>query len=101
MVLLHKKKDRTECGNYRGISPVAHAGKIPLKIIARRLSENCERAGILLEKQSGFRPNSSTTDMMFVIRRSQELAGRNDFRCMYTLSTLLKRTTPLIEPSFG
>ena len=25
---LHKKKDRTECGNYRGISLVAHAGKV-------------------------------------------------------------------------
>ena len=25
--VLHKKKDRTECGNYRGISLVAHAGK--------------------------------------------------------------------------
>ena len=39
--VLHKKKDRTECGNYRGISLVAHAGKILLKIIARRLSAYC------------------------------------------------------------
>ena len=38
MVLL-KKKDRTECGSYRGILLVSHAGKILLKIIARRLSE--------------------------------------------------------------
>ena len=37
--VLHKKKDRIECGNYRGISLVVHAGKILLKIIARRLSE--------------------------------------------------------------
>ena len=35
----HKKKDRTKCGNYRTISLVAHAGNILLKIIARRLSE--------------------------------------------------------------
>ena len=75
--VLHKKKDRTECGNYRGISLVAHAGKILLKIIARRLSEYCERLGILHEKQSGFRPNRATTDMMFVIRRLQELARKN------------------------
>ena len=47
IVVLHKKKDRTECGNYRGISLVAHASKILLKIIARRLSEYCERVGIL------------------------------------------------------
>ena len=44
-VVLHKKKDRTECGNYRDISLVAHAGKILLKIIACRLSEYCERVG--------------------------------------------------------
>ena len=60
----------------RGISLVAHAGKILLKIIARRLSENCERVGILPEEQRGFRPNRSTTDMMFVIRRLQELARK-------------------------
>ena len=39
MMVLHKNKDRTEGGNYRGILLVAHAGKILLKIIARRLSE--------------------------------------------------------------
>ena len=72
-MVLHKKKDRTECGNYRGISLVAHAGKILKKIIARRLSEDCERVGILSEEHSGFRPNRSTTDIMFVIRRLQEL----------------------------
>ena len=66
IMVLHKKKDRTECGNYRGISLVAYAGKILLKIIARRLSEYCERVGILPEEQSGFRPKCYTTDMMFV-----------------------------------
>ena len=76
IMVLHKKKDRTECGNYRGISLVAHAGKILLKIIARRLSEYCELVGILPKEHSGFRPNRSTTDMMFVIRRLQELARK-------------------------
>ena len=50
--VLHKK-DRIECGNYRGISLVVHAGKILLKIIARRLSDYCERLGVLPEEQSG------------------------------------------------
>ena len=35
---------------------------------------HCERVGILPEEQSGFRPNRSTTDVMFMIRRLQELA---------------------------
>ena len=76
IMILHKKKDRTECDNYRGISLVAHGGNILLKIIARRLIEYCERVGILPEEQSGFRPNRSTTDIMFVIRRLQELARK-------------------------
>ena len=71
-----KKKDWIECGNYRGVSLVAYAGKILRKILARRLSEHYERVGILPEEQSGFRPNRSTTDMMFVIRRLQELARK-------------------------
>ena len=75
-MILHKKKDRAECGNYRGISLVVHTGKVLLTIIARRLSEYCERVEILPEEQSGFRPNRSTTDMMFVIRRLQELARK-------------------------
>ena len=76
IMVLHEKKDRTECSNYRGISLVAHAGRILLKIIARRLSEYCERVGILTGEQIGFRPNRSTTDMIFMIRRLQELARK-------------------------
>ena len=75
-MVIHKSKDRTECGNFRGISLVAHTGKILLNVIARRLSEYCECVGIMPEEQNGFRPNRSTTDMMFVIRRSQKLAWK-------------------------
>ena len=71
--VLHKKKDRTECSNYRGLSLVAYAGKVLLKIVANRLGDFCEEAGILPEEQCGFRPQRSTTDMMFVVRRLQEL----------------------------
>ena len=51
--VLHKKKDRTECGNYRGISPVAHAGKVLLKIVAKRLGAYSEAKGLLPEEQCG------------------------------------------------
>ena len=43
IMVLHQQKNRKECGNFKGISPVAHAGKRLLKIIVRRLSEYCER----------------------------------------------------------
>ena len=76
IMVLHIIKDRTECGNYRRISLVAHAVKILLKIVILHLSEYCERVGILPEEQSGFRPNPSATDMFFVIRRLQEMARK-------------------------
>ena len=71
--VLHKKKGRTECSNYRSLSLLAHAGKVLLKIVAGRLGDFCEKPGILPEEQCGFRPQRSTTDMMFVVRRLQEL----------------------------
>ena len=45
--VLHKKKDRTECGNYHGIFLVPHAGKVLLKIVATRLSAYCEARNLL------------------------------------------------------
>ena len=74
--VLHKNKDRFECGNYRGISLVAHAGKVLLKIVATRLSAYCEARNLLPEEQCGFRPHRSTTDMMFAIQRLQELGRK-------------------------
>ena len=48
--VLHKRKYRTECGNHRGISLVAHAGKVLLKVIAGRPSDYCELENILPEE---------------------------------------------------
>ena len=33
ITVLHKKGDKTECGNYCGISLVSHAGKVLLKVV--------------------------------------------------------------------
>ena len=76
ITVLLKKGDKTECGNYRGISLVSHAGKVLLKVVARRLSAYCEAKGLLPEEQCGFRPDRSTTDMMFVVRRLQEVGRK-------------------------
>ena len=86
--VLHKKGDKTECGNYHGISLVSHAGKVLLKVVVRRLGAYCEAKGLLPEEQCGFRPDRSTTDMMFVVRRLQEIrrkAGVSLFMCFIDL----------------
>ena len=73
VTVLHKKGDKTECGNYRGISLVSHTGKVLLKVVARRLSAYCEAKGLLPKEQCGFRPDRSTSDMMLVVRRLQQV----------------------------
>ena len=88
ITVLHKKGDKTEYRNYRGISLVSHAGKVIFKVVARRLSAYCGAKGLLPEEQCGFRPNRSTTDMMFVVRRLQEIgrkAGVALFKCFIDL----------------
>ena len=88
ITLLHKKGDKTQCGNYRGISLVSHAGKALLKVAARRLGAYCEAKGLLPEKQCEFRLDCSTTNMMFVVRRLQEIgrkAGVSLFMCFIDL----------------
>ena len=50
-----------KCGDYRGISLVAHAGKVLLKPVATRFSAYCEAKELLSEEQCRFRPHRSTT----------------------------------------
>ena len=76
--MLNKRKDKKECGNYRGISLVVNAGKVLLKVISGRLSDYCEREGVLPKDQCGFRLHRSPVDMTFVVRRLQELARKKD-----------------------
>ena len=88
ITVLHKNGDKTECGNCRSISLVSHAGKVLLKVVARRLSAYCEAKGLLPKEQCGFRPDRSTTDMMFVVHRLQEIrrkAGVSLFMCFIDL----------------
>jgi hypothetical protein len=69
--LFHTIWDRSDCGNYRGISLLSVAGKILARILLHRLiisiSEN-----YLPESQCGFRSNRSTVDMVFTLRQLQE-----------------------------
>ena len=65
-----------------------HAGKVLFKVVARRLRDYCGTKGLLSEEQCGFRPGRSTTDMMLVVRRLQEIgrkAGVSIFMCFIDL----------------
>ena len=72
IVSLYKNKgSKSDCGNYRGISLLSIAGKILARIILNRLITSVSEAN-LPEAQCGFRPNRSTSDMIFAVRQVQE-----------------------------
>ena len=62
--VLHRKNDKTECGNYRGIALLSHAGKGALQIVARRLSDHFEAKRLSSDDQCEFWLECSATDIM-------------------------------------
>ena len=90
----NNRRRRIECGNYRGLSLVAHAGKISLKIVPNRLGDFCEETGVRPEEQCGFRSQCSAIDIMFVVRRLQEL-GRASNTSLEIFSLIWQKHTTL------
>ena len=71
IVTIFKKGDRTECGNYRGISLLSIASKIFARVLLNRLTTYVT-PNVVPESQCGFRSNRSTVDMIFCLRQLQE-----------------------------
>jgi hypothetical protein len=72
IVHIHKKRDKTDYNNYRGISLLPTTYKILSNILLSRLIPYAEK--IMGNHQCGFRRNSSTTDhiRVFCIRQILE-----------------------------
>ena len=67
IVTIYNKGDRTDSGNYRGISLLSIAGKIFARILLNRLSTHITPE-VVPETQCGFRGNRGTVDMIFCLR---------------------------------
>ena len=63
VIPIHRKGDRNNPDNYRGISVLNTGGKIYSKIIAKRLTTIAEV--LILEEQNGFREGRSCMDCIF------------------------------------
>ena len=74
IISIYKNKgDRATCGNSRGISLLAVAGKVLARVILSRLNKYIVDE-VCPESQCGFRKNRGTIDMLFVARQIQEKA---------------------------
>ena len=66
LILIPKKGDKTECGNYRTISLINHSSKIFLSILLQRLKGEIEP--YLSEEQAGFRKDRGTIQQILCLR---------------------------------
>jgi hypothetical protein len=70
IVPIHKKGDKSDCNNYRGISLLSTSYKILSNILLSRLVPYTDE--IIGDHQCGFRRNRSTTDQIFCIHQILE-----------------------------
>jgi hypothetical protein len=66
VVPIHKKGDKTDCSNYRGMSLLSTSYNILSNILLARLTPYADE--IIGDHQCGFRPNRSTTGQILYIR---------------------------------
>jgi REP element-mobilizing transposase RayT len=70
VVPIHKKGDKTECSNHRGITLLSTSCKILSIILLARLTPYADE--IICDHQCGFWRNRIMTDHIFYIRRIME-----------------------------
>jgi hypothetical protein len=70
VVPIHKRGDKTDCSNYRGISFLSTSHKILSNILLARLSPYADE--IMGDNQCGFRRKRSTTDQISYIQQILE-----------------------------
>jgi hypothetical protein len=68
IVPIHKKGNRNDPGNYRGITLLNITGKIFTTVLNSRLKTWAEETNAIDECQAGFRNGYSTTDKNFVLQ---------------------------------
>jgi hypothetical protein len=70
IISIHKKGDKTDCNNYRGISLLSTAYRILSNILLPRLTPYVNE--VIGDHQCGFRRNRATLDQIFYIRQILE-----------------------------
>src|SRR6218665_4052132 len=87
LVILHKKGNTIECGNYRTIALISHLSKVLMMVLTERLKGQSEE--YMTEEQAGFRRDRSTTQHLLALRLIGEKARRKNikiFNCFVDFS---------------
>ena len=92
IVTIYKKGDRTDCGNYRGISLLSIAGTIFARILLTKLSTHITT--VVPETHCGFRGNWITADMIFCLRLLQERCIEQDMELVRVLVSSRENRLP-------
>jgi len=78
VVPLYKDGDKYVGDNYRGITLLSVVGKLYTVVLNKRLSKWCEKKGVLVDEQAGFRVNRSTIDQIYALK--EVIQGRRKKR---------------------
>ena len=81
-IMLYKKKDRNNFGNYRAICLLIHAYKLLSAIITRRLHMDLEE--VLPDSQAGFRQARGTRDNIYIVKWTIKMILREQRRAVVT-----------------
>ena len=84
MILLHKKGDKSDIGNYRPISLTSHICKLFSRIIKNRIGKQLDEHQP--REQAGFRPGFSTTDHLQVV--TQVIEKLNEYKLPLSIAFL-------------
>lgn len=82
---IHKKGNKTDPKNYRGLSLISVFSKPLLNVLRNRIQAFCDNRQLLIKEQCGFRPGRSTLDNIFALNcRIQHALARNQtLYCMF------------------
>ena len=86
---IHKKGDKTNPNNYRGITLLDVMGALFTSVLCERISTWAEEEGRVSEAQFGFRKNRRTTDAIFILNtaiQSRKKRGKQLYTCFVDFS---------------
>lgn len=68
ITLIHKKGDKSDPANYRGISLTSNLGKLFNKVLLARIMKFINSNNLICENQIGFKEKARTTDHIFTLK---------------------------------